>query len=88
MSFYLFGDPADALRLKSFGAVTKGNKTALRIDLETDDPYALADALRALGRVQTGQRPPAPPKPAASRRSPKPLALPPPQLALPQPKDR
>jgi len=87
MSFYLSGHPDDTLRLKSFSAATKGKKTVLRIELETDSPWDLASALEGLGEVQAGQRQIAS-KPSPSRGAAKPLALPSPQLALPQPKDR
>jgi len=82
--FFLSGNPDERLRLKSFGAVTRGPKTTLKIELETVDPHALAFALSELAAVQEGQKPP---KPAARKRSKKsePLALPAPARALPKP---
>lgn len=56
MSFHLFGAPDEKLRLKSFGAVVKGAKATVRIEIETDDMGSLGWALRELGEVQQAQR--------------------------------
>lgn len=83
MSFYLFGTPDEALRLKSFSGASRSGKMVIRIEVETADAWTFAYNLERLAEVQTGQRTkpkpaPKPPKKAA-------LALPAPQLALPRP---
>ncbi|MGD9862556.1 MAG: hypothetical protein AB7S99_05020 [Pseudodonghicola sp.] len=83
--FYLHGRPDDRLRLKSFGATSKGAKSTIRIELETEDAFELGYALQSLAQVQEGQKPP---KPTPKRQTKaKQLALPAPQLALPRPED-
>ncbi len=74
MSFFLSGDPDEKLRLKSFTSSSRGARMTIKIECETDDPYELAYALMALGKVQRGQR--AKQKPKAT-----PLALPKPEGA-------
>lgn len=88
MSFYLFGEPDDALKIKAFSSSTKGNKATIRIELETSNMTEFGWALRSLAETQQGQRakPKREPKPKAT--PPALLALPAPQLALPPPKER
>ncbi|RWR31307.1 hypothetical protein D2T31_04700 [Sinirhodobacter populi] len=83
--FYLNGAPDAKLRLKAFSGASKNGKHVIRIEIETSDTYYFGNALKELGEVQAGQKPrkaPAAKKPAA-----KPLALPPPRLALSGPAD-
>lgn len=82
MSFYLFGDPDEKLRLKSFSGAARNGKMVLKIECEATDSYEFAYALERLACVQAGQKPPASPPPKAKQ--PKPLALPAPPLGLPK----
>lgn len=85
MSFYLQGSPDAKLRLKSFGASSKGARSTIRIELETDDAFELGYALQSLAQVQQEQKPvkPAPKQQTKAKQ----LALPAPRLALPAPED-
>ena len=74
MSFHLFGTPDERLRLKSFSASSRGEKSVIKIELEVTDPYELGWTLSALSKVQKGQRTKAKPEPKV-----KPLALPKPE---------
>mgnify|MGYP001240535170 CR=1 FL=1 len=56
MGFYIFGEPTEKLRLKSFSASVRGAKAILKIEIETDDMSRLGFALQELGEVQKGQR--------------------------------
>lgn len=85
MSFYIFGRPGEPLRIKSFSSSTKGTKGSIRIELETSDLSALGYALASLDETQKGQRTKPKPELKAKVAKPAPLALPSPQLALPQP---
>lgn len=78
MSFYLFGESNEKLRLKSVSSSLRGNKSVIKIELETSDPFEFGHALQSLAKVQAGQRArPSKPKPS------KPLALPAPHSAKP-----
>lgn len=66
----------DALILKSYTATTRGAKSTIRIEIETEDTYELGYLLRELGEAQQKQRAGAQAKKAAKAR--RPLALPPP----------
>ncbi|MAU46250.1 MAG: hypothetical protein CMP09_15825 [Yangia sp.] len=86
--FMLSDRPDTALRLKSFSSATRGEKATIKIEIETTDMWALAGALKDLGDVQRGQKPPkastrSDGKAAAQKR----LALPSPRLALPSPEE-
>lgn len=70
---HIFSEPQDGMRLKSYGSVTKGEKSTLRIEIEVDDPRELGYLLRNLQQLAQAQKAMA--KPA--RRA-KLLALPPP----------
>ena len=84
---YLAAD--DRLRLKSYTATTRGAKSVIRIELETEDTFELAHALRCLGETQAKQKAAAAAKrKAAAAPKRKSLALPAPRLALPAPEDR
>ena len=74
MTFFLLGTHAEKLRLKSFSASSRGEKSTIKIELEPADPYELGWALSKLAEVQNGQRTNPKPKPKA-----KPLALPKPE---------
>lgn len=79
MSFYLFGNPGETLRLRSYSGASRGGKNIIKIEIEVSDPAHFGFALGDLAKVQAGQRAkPEKPKPKA-----KPLALPAPRLALP-----
>jgi len=84
MGYFILSSDRAGLRLKSFGATSRGEKSTLRIELETTDPYELGYALTSLAEVQKGQRapqrPPSPKKNVATR-----LALPAPLISLPSP---
>lgn len=81
--FSIFGDPDAELRLKSFSGTSNGSKSTIRIEIECATPWRFGYALEELQKVKDGQKPPkAPPKKPAKA---KPLALPAPQLALPDP---
>lgn len=56
MSFYIQGSPDAKLRLKSFGATSKGARSTIRIELETEDAYELGYALQSLDQVQQEQK--------------------------------
>lgn len=56
MSFWLFGTHDEKLRLKSFSASSRGEKSVIKIELEAADPYELGWALSKLAEVQKGQR--------------------------------
>lgn len=75
MSFYLFGTPDEALRLKAFSSVSRGGKCTIKIEIETTSPYHMGYALEQLAEVQAGQ------KVVAQKSAPKPKA----PLALPKP---
>lgn len=72
--FAISGDYASKLRIKSFSSSSRGGKSTIKIEVETEDPFELGYALQKLSEVQKGQRT----KPPAR----KPLALPKPE-ALP-----
>lgn len=80
MTFYLWDTPTAELRLKSYSSISRGEKMTIKIEIETSDPYEFGHALQRLAEIQKGQR--AKPEPKAKA---KPLALPPPQRALPKP---
>lgn len=83
MSFYLFGNPDEALRLKNVSSSTRNGKGVLKIEIETDCLDHLSWAVRDLEEVRRNQRARSErPKPQPK---PKPLALPAPQPALPKP---
>lgn len=85
MSFYLFGDPDESLRLKSYSGTSRVGMNIIKIEIAVDDPALFGFALADLAKVQDGQRAkPQKPKPQSKA---KPLALPAPQLALPRPED-
>lgn len=85
MTFYLFGEPDESLRLKSYTSSSRGEKMTIKIELETGDHFTLGYTLQKLAEVQKGQRAkPEKPKPKPKA---KPLALPAPRLALPKPED-
>lgn len=85
MSFYLFGNPDEALRLKNVSSSTRNGKGVIKIELETDSLDHLSWAVRDLEEVRRGQRAkPEKPKPQPKTKL---LALPAPQLALPGPED-
>lgn len=84
--FFLSGDHDESLRLKSFGATSRGGKSTIRIELETTDPYDLGYALSKLSEVQKAQRAPKPTA-APKKDAPARLALPAPHRALPAPDD-
>ena len=86
MSFYLFGRPDEALRLKNVRSSTRNGKGIIKIEIETDSLDHLGWAVRDLEEVRRGQRA-KPEKPAATPKS-KLLALPAPRLALPDPEDQ
>ncbi|WP_353428735.1 hypothetical protein [Paracoccus denitrificans] len=87
MSFYLFGNPDESLRLKNVSSSTRNGKGVIKIEIETDSLDHLSWAVRDLEEVRRGQRAkPEPPKPHPQPKS-KPLALPAPQLALPKPEE-
>lgn len=79
MTFYLFREPDEALRMKSYTSSSRGTKMTIRIEVETSDPFSYGYALGQLAEVHKGQRT-KPAKPKAPL-----LALPAPQLALPKP---
>lgn len=72
--FVLHGNYSEKLRIKSFSSSSRGGKSTIKIEVETEDPFELGYALQKLSEVQKGQRT----KPPAR----KPLALPKPE-ALP-----
>lgn len=74
MSFMIWGSPEAKLRLKSFGHTSRGGKSTIKIEVETDDPFELGYAIQSLAEVQKGQRAKPKPQPKA-----KPLALPKPE---------
>jgi len=86
MSFYLFGNPDEELRLKNVSSSTRNGKGVLKIEIETDSLDHLSWAVRDLEEVRRNQRA-KPEKPKAQPKT-KPLALPAPQLALPGPEDQ
>lgn len=45
----------EGVRLKSYGAATKGAKSIVKVEFEITDNYALADLLEQLGTVQQEQ---------------------------------
>lgn len=81
MSGVYFGQ---GVRLKSHSALTKGGKSAIKIELETADHYEAASILRQLDEIgQEQKRPTKPAKPEAQpRRSKEQLRLPAPLLQL------
>lgn len=81
--FMLSGGPEERLRLKSFTSTSRGAKTTLKIELVSDDPYAVAYALENLAAVAEAQKPVKPTRRQPEK--PKPLALPAPARALPKP---
>lgn len=81
--FSIYGDPDAEMRLKSFTGTSKNGKSVIRIEIECSTPWRFGYALEELGKVQDGQKPKkAPPKKPAKAKA---LALPPPQLMLPDP---
>ncbi len=81
--FSIYGDPDAELRLKSFSGTSNGSKTTIRLEIECTNHFRFGYALETLQQVKDGQKPQkAPPKKASKA---KPLALPAPQLALPDP---
>lgn len=86
MSFYLFGNPDEQLRLKNVSSSTRNGKGIIKIEIEADSLEHLAWAIRDLEEVRKGQRA-RPEKPKQQPKS-KLLALPAPQLALPKPGER
>ena len=85
MSFYLFGEPDDALKIKAFSSSTRGGKATIRIELETSNMTEFGWALRSLAETQQSQRAKSKPEPKPKAAKPRVLALPAPQLALPAP---
>lgn len=75
MSFYLWDKPDAKLRLKSFSSASRGSKSTIKIEVETDDGFELGYAIQSLAEVQKGQRAKPTPKPRAK------------MLALPKPED-
>lgn len=55
MSFYLFGKPDEALRLKNVTSATRNGKGTLKLEIETDSLDHLAWAVRDLEAVRKGQ---------------------------------
>ncbi|SMH42239.1 hypothetical protein [Mesorhizobium australicum] len=41
-----------SVRVRSYSSATKGRQRLIRIELEVDDPYDLADVLRQLDAMQ------------------------------------
>lgn len=83
--FMLSGGLEERLRLKSFTSTSRGAKTTLKIELVSDDPYAVAYALQQLAAIEEAQKPAK--APARRSQKSKQLALPAPSRALPKPEN-
>lgn len=56
MTFSLYGNPTEQLRLIAFGAETRDGRRVIRIEIEAGSAYHVSFALDSLDRVQEGQK--------------------------------
>lgn len=56
MTFSLYGNPTDQLRLVAFGVEMRNGKRTVTIEIEASSAYHVAYALESLERVAAGQQ--------------------------------
>lgn len=94
MSFFMILGNELGTRLKSFTANTssgpRGSKTTVTLKIEISDSLEARYVVSSLDQIMTDQKATeaAQKKAAADQKRKKPLALPPPQAALPKPEGR
>lgn len=86
--------PEEGTRLKRYSALTKAGKTVVNLEIELTDYYELGFMMRQLDQATENQRQyelaakRAAQEAKNGREKVKPIALPPPQIALPHPEGR